>query len=186
MVCTGAFRSQFDALVWDGSIAWLEARQAGRTGYPLVDAAMRQLAASGTMHNRLRMVARHFWSRTWGSTGGPESAGSADTLIDYDLAANNGGWQWVAFHRLRCTTWFRLFKPGDAVAEVRSGRAVPSAATFLSWRQCRALDSCAVAHAGGGAAAVRGEDRPRLSGADRRSRCRLRPTLALRGSGRRI
>lgn len=110
-VCTGAFRSQFDALVWDGSIAWLEAWQAGRTGYPLVDAAMRQLAASGTMHNRLRMVAASFLVKDLGLDWRAGERWFADTLIDYDLAANNGGWQWVASTGCDAQPWFRLFNP---------------------------------------------------------------------------
>ncbi|MCB5186670.1 DNA photolyase family protein [Methylobacillus caricis] len=87
--------------------AWCE----GRTGYPLVDAAMRQLNQTGYMHNRLRMVAASFLVKDllidwrWGERY------FAEKLIDFDLAANNGGWQWAASTGCDAQPWFRIFNP---------------------------------------------------------------------------
>jgi deoxyribodipyrimidine photo-lyase len=87
--------------------AWCE----GRTGYPLVDAAMRQLNQTGYMHNRLRMLTASFLVKDlhvdwrWGERY------FADLLNDYDLAANNGGWQWSASTGNDAQPWFRIFNP---------------------------------------------------------------------------
>ncbi|PHV11800.1 deoxyribodipyrimidine photolyase [Chitinimonas sp. BJB300] len=87
--------------------AWCE----GRTGYPIVDAAMRQLNRTGFMHNRLRMIAASFLVKDllvdwrWGE------AYFAEKLIDFDLAANNGGWQWAASTGCDAQPYFRIFNP---------------------------------------------------------------------------
>jgi deoxyribodipyrimidine photo-lyase len=87
--------------------AWCEAR----TGYPLVDAAMRQLNQTGYMHNRLRMITASFLVKDlhidwrWGERY------FARQLIDYDLAANNGGWQWAASTGCDAQPYFRIFNP---------------------------------------------------------------------------
>lgn len=87
--------------------AWCE----GKTGYPLVDAAMRQINQTGFMHNRLRMVAASFLVKDllidwrWGERY------FAEHLIDYDLSANNGGWQWAASTGCDAQPWFRIFNP---------------------------------------------------------------------------
>ena len=87
--------------------AWCE----GRTGYPIVDAAMRQLNATGYMHNRLRMIAASFLVKDllvdwrWGERY------FAETLVDYDLASNNGNWQWAASTGCDAQPWFRIFNP---------------------------------------------------------------------------
>ncbi len=91
----------------DHFAAWCE----GRTGYPLVDAAMRQLNQTGYMHNRLRMVAASFLVKDllidwrWGE------AYFAEKLIDFDLASNNGGWQWAAGTGCDAQPYFRIFNP---------------------------------------------------------------------------
>ncbi|MBW7902060.1 MAG: deoxyribodipyrimidine photo-lyase [Rhodocyclaceae bacterium] len=106
-----SFRPEYDRIVWDdwpeGLAAWCE----GRTGYPLVDAAMRQLAASGYMHNRLRMVAASFLCKDLGIDWRHGERWFAVHLLDFDLAANNGGWQWAASTGCDAQPWFRIFNP---------------------------------------------------------------------------
>ncbi len=87
--------------------AWCE----GRTGYPLVDAAMAQINHTGWMHNRLRMVAASFLTKDLGIDWRRGEAYFAEHLIDYDLAANNGGWQWAASTGCDAQPWFRIFNP---------------------------------------------------------------------------
>jgi deoxyribodipyrimidine photo-lyase len=87
--------------------AWCE----GRTGYPLVDAAMAQIQQSGYMHNRLRMVTASFLVKDLGIDWRRGEAYFADHLIDYELASNNGGWQWAASTGCDAQPWFRIFNP---------------------------------------------------------------------------
>lgn len=106
-----AFKAQCDALPWPNPPGHFEAWCDARTGYPLVDAAMRQLNRTGYMHNRLRMVAASFLTKDllvdwrWGEKY------FADKLIDFDLAANSGGWQWAASVGCDAQPWFRIFNP---------------------------------------------------------------------------
>ena len=83
----------------------------GRTGYPLVDAAMAQLLQSGYMHNRLRMVAASFLVKDLGIDWRWGERYFADHLIDYELGSNNGGWQWAAGTGCDAQPWFRIFNP---------------------------------------------------------------------------
>ena len=87
--------------------AWCE----GRTGYPLVDAAMAQIKQSGYMHNRLRMVTASFLVKDLGIDWRRGEAYFALHLIDYELASNNGGWQWAASTGSDAQPWFRIFNP---------------------------------------------------------------------------
>jgi deoxyribodipyrimidine photo-lyase len=109
-----AFRPAFDAIEWETGpaadahfAAWCE----GRTGYPLVDAAMRQINASGYMHNRLRMVVASFLVKDLGLDWRRGEAYFEAKLNDFDLAANNGGWQWAASTGCDAQPWFRIFNP---------------------------------------------------------------------------
>ena len=106
-----AFRPEYDAIEWDNRDdlfrAWCEAR----TGYPLVDAAMRQLNQSGYMHNRLRMVVASFLTKDLGIDWRRGERYFADQLNDFDLAANNGGWQWAASTGCDAQPYFRIFNP---------------------------------------------------------------------------
>ena len=106
-----AFKTAYDHLSWDDApelfAAWCEAR----TGYPLVDAAMRQLHQSGYMHNRLRMVVASFLTKDLGIDWRLGERHFAQHLNDYDLAANNGGWQWAASTGCDAQPWFRIFNP---------------------------------------------------------------------------
>jgi deoxyribodipyrimidine photo-lyase len=106
-----AFKPVYDAIGWDDAPALLEAWREGRTGYPLVDAAMRQLDRTGYMHNRLRMVAASFLCKDLGIDWRRGEAWFAEKLLDFDLAANNGGWQWAASTGCDAQPWFRIFNP---------------------------------------------------------------------------
>jgi deoxyribodipyrimidine photo-lyase len=111
---TRSFRPEYDAIRWvDGSEgdALFEAWREARTGYPLVDAAMRQLRASGYMHNRLRMVTASFLCKDLGIDWRRGERHFADLLNDYDLAANNGGWQWASSSGCDAQPYFRIFNP---------------------------------------------------------------------------
>jgi deoxyribodipyrimidine photo-lyase len=110
-VVAHAFRREFDAVKYDANPSGWQAWREGRTGYPLVDAAMRQLNSTGYMHNRLRMVAASFLVKDLGIDWRRGERYFADQLNDYDLAANNGGWQWAASTGCDAQPWFRIFNP---------------------------------------------------------------------------
>jgi deoxyribodipyrimidine photo-lyase len=106
-----AFKPEYDRIEWRNNekefALWCE----GKTGYPLVDAGMRQLNATGFMHNRVRMVTASFLCKhllidwRWGE------AYFARLLLDYDFASNNGGWQWAAGSGCDAAPYFRIFNP---------------------------------------------------------------------------
>jgi len=113
-VVGAAFKPEYDAIPWERGetsdelfAAWCEAR----TGYPLVDAAMRQLNSTGFMHNRLRMVVASFLSKDLGIDWRRGEAYFAQQLNDFDLSANNGGWQWAASSGCDAQPYFRIFNP---------------------------------------------------------------------------
>lgn len=105
------FRPEFDAIRWPNPPGHFEAWCEARTGYPLVDAAMRQLEHSGYMHNRLRMVTASFLVKDLLVDWRLGERHFAEKLIDYDLAANSGGWQWAASVGCDAQPWFRIFNP---------------------------------------------------------------------------
>ena len=110
-VAKGAFRKEYDNIQWVNNeqdfAAWCE----GVTGYPIVDAGMRELNATGYMHNRVRMIVASFLTKhllidwRWGE------AYFAEKLLDFDLSANNGGWQWAAGCGTDAAPYFRVFNP---------------------------------------------------------------------------
>ena len=106
-----AFKPAFDTVAWDNDPAWHAAWCEGRTGYPLVDAAQRQLLKTGWMHNRLRMVSASFYTKDLGLDWRAGEAWFAQWLLDFDLSANNGGWQWSASTGCDAQPWFRIFNP---------------------------------------------------------------------------
>lgn len=110
-VVAHAFKREYDALEFDDDERLWRAWCEGRTGYPLVDAAMRCLNQTGTMHNRLRMVAASFLVKDLGIDWRRGERYFAEKLNDYDLAANNGGWQWAASTGCDAQPWFRIFNP---------------------------------------------------------------------------
>jgi deoxyribodipyrimidine photo-lyase len=111
---TSSFKLDYDRIQWEQGaaadklfVAWCEAC----TGYPLVDAAMRQLNQTGYMHNRLRMVVASFLTKDLGLDWRWGERYFAEKLIDFDLAANNGGWQWAASSGCDAQPYFRIFNP---------------------------------------------------------------------------
>ena len=106
-----AFQTDTEAIVWGNNEAWFGAWCEGRTGYPIVDAAMRQLNQTGWMHNRLRMITASFLVKDlqidwrWGERY------FMSKLIDGEFAANNGGWQWAASTGTDAAPYFRIFNP---------------------------------------------------------------------------
>ena len=110
-VVNHAFKSKYDTIKWPGSEAHFLAWCSGQTGYPLVDAAMRQLNQTGYMHNRLRMVAASFLVKDLHVNWQKGERYFAQKLLDYDLASNNGGWQWAASTGCDAQPWFRIFNP---------------------------------------------------------------------------
>ncbi|MDR2223865.1 MAG: DNA photolyase family protein [Flavobacteriaceae bacterium] len=106
-----SFRPQYDNIIWRNKEDEFEKWCLGQTGYPLVDAGMRELNATGYMHNRVRMVVASFLCKhllidwRWGE------AYFAQYLNDYDLAANNGNWQWAAGSGCDAAPYFRVFNP---------------------------------------------------------------------------
>jgi len=106
-----AFKPEYDAIRWADWPQGLAAWQAGQTGYPLVDAAMRQLKHCGWMHNRLRMVVASFLCKDLGLDWRLGERHFAEQLNDFDLAANNGGWQWAASSGCDAQPYFRIFNP---------------------------------------------------------------------------
>ncbi|HYK13303.1 MAG TPA: deoxyribodipyrimidine photo-lyase [Burkholderiales bacterium] len=110
-VVAHAFRPEYDAIAFPNDPALFGAWCEARTGYPLVDAAMRQLNTTGYMHNRLRMVAASFLVKDLHVDWRRGAQYFADRLNDFDLAANNGGWQWAASTGCDAQPYFRIFNP---------------------------------------------------------------------------
>ncbi len=113
-VVTGSFKPAYERIVWEHGkkaealfAAWCE----GRTGYPLVDAAMAQINQTGYMHNRLRMVVASFLVKDLGIDWRWGERYFAEKLNDFDLAANNGGWQWASSSGCDAQPYFRIFNP---------------------------------------------------------------------------
>ncbi|MEO6462033.1 MAG: deoxyribodipyrimidine photo-lyase [Candidatus Eisenbacteria bacterium] len=107
----GAFRREFDAIPWEGTEEWFQAWCAGRTGYPIVDAGMRELAATGFMHNRVRMIVASFLAKDLLTNWQRGERWFMQHLVDGDVANNNGGWQWAAGTGTDAQPYFRIFNP---------------------------------------------------------------------------
>jgi deoxyribodipyrimidine photo-lyase len=105
------FRRKYDRVQWRNKEEEFELWCRGETGYPMVDAGMRQLNETGWMHNRVRMVVAGFLCKhllidwRWGE------AYFAEKLLDYELASNNGNWQWAAGTGCDSAPYFRIFNP---------------------------------------------------------------------------
>lgn len=108
---TANFNPRFDAFAWENAPAILQAWQRGRTGYPIVDAGMRQLWQTGWMHNRVRMVAASFLIKHCLTDWRRGEAWFWDTLVDADPANNPASWQWVAGSGADAAPYFRIFNP---------------------------------------------------------------------------
>jgi deoxyribodipyrimidine photo-lyase len=127
-VVTRSFRPEFDRIKWENDNRLFNLWCQGQTGYPLVDAGMRELKATGYMHNRARMVVASFLSKhllidwRWGE------AWFARHLLDFDLAANNGSWQWAAGTGCDAAPYFRVFNP-----TLQAERFDPAHAYIKKW-----------------------------------------------------
>jgi len=112
-VVRGSFRPQYDRIEWINDEGQFKKWCEGRTGYPLVDAGMRELNETGYMHNRVRMVVASFLTKhllidwRWGE------AYFAEKLLDFELASNNGNWQWAAGTGCDAAPYFRVFNPTE-------------------------------------------------------------------------
>ena len=109
------FKAKYDAIQWRNDLHEFEKWKNGQTGYPIVDAGIRELNATGYMHNRVRMVVAGFLCKhllidwKWGESY------FAEKLLDYDLSANNGNWQWAAGTGCDAAPYFRVFNPTEQV-----------------------------------------------------------------------
>lgn len=110
-VVTESFKKEYDNIAWRSNEQELELWKLGMTGYPIVDAGMRQLNATGYMHNRLRMITASFLTKHLLIDWRLGEAYFATKLMDYDLSANNGGWQWAAGTGCDAAPYFRIFNP---------------------------------------------------------------------------
>jgi len=109
-VVGSAFRAKYDKIPWRTNAKEFQAWCEGRTGYPLVDAGMRELNATGHMHNRVRMVVASFLTKHLLMDWRKGEAYFAEKLLDFDLASNNGGWQWASGSGTDAAPYFRIFK----------------------------------------------------------------------------
>ncbi len=110
-VVDGPFREKYAQIPWRDDDEGFEKWCQGKTGYPLVDAGMRQLNQTGYMHNRVRMVTASFLTKHLLINWQRGEAYFAEKLLDYDLASNNGGWQWAAGCGTDAAPYFRIFNP---------------------------------------------------------------------------
>jgi deoxyribodipyrimidine photo-lyase len=108
---TSAFQTRYRDLEWNEDPGLLKAWKEGKTGYPMVDAAQRQILATGFMHNRLRMVTASFFTKHLGLDWRIGEAFFAEHLNDYDMASNVGGWQWASSVGSDAQPYFRVFNP---------------------------------------------------------------------------
>ncbi len=106
-----AFQDQYDNIHWPGDKVHFQAWKEGQTGFPIVDAAMRCLNATGWMHNRLRMICASFLVKDLLTDWRKGEAYFAEKLLDFELASNNGGWQWSASTGVDAQPYFRVFNP---------------------------------------------------------------------------
>ena len=112
-VVTEPFKPQYAAIPWRNAPAEFQAWCAGQTGYPIVDAGMRELNATGYMHNRVRMITASFLTKHLLIDWRLGEAYFAQKLLDFDLASNNGGWQWAAGCGTDAAPYFRIFNPTE-------------------------------------------------------------------------
>jgi deoxyribodipyrimidine photo-lyase len=112
-VVASSFKSKYDAIPWRNNEKEFEQWCKGETGYPIVDAGMRELNETGFMHNRVRMIVASFLTKhllidwRWGE------AYFAEKLLDYELSSNNGNWQWAAGCGCDAAPYFRIFNPAE-------------------------------------------------------------------------
>jgi len=106
-----SFKPKYDNIKWDNNTSYFNSWKEGKTGFPIVDACMRQLNISGYMHNRGRLIVASFLIKTLFIDWRKGEKYFAQNLIDYDPAANNGNWQWVSGSGVDSQPYFRIFNP---------------------------------------------------------------------------
>jgi deoxyribodipyrimidine photo-lyase len=106
-----SWRPALEQVAWERDPRVIDAWYSGRTGFPVVDAAMRQLTRSGWMHNRARMITASFLTKHLGVDWRVGEQYFMKHLVDGDPASNNGGWQWAASTGTDAQPWFRIFNP---------------------------------------------------------------------------
>jgi deoxyribodipyrimidine photo-lyase len=106
-----AFQQKFDAIVWEDNASWMKRWAEGETGFPIVDAGMRQLNQTGFMHNRVRMIVASFLTKDLHIDWRIGERYFAQQLVDYDPCVNNGNWQWSASTGCDAQPYFRIFNP---------------------------------------------------------------------------
>lgn len=127
-VVNESFRPEYDHVEWENNEEQFEKWCTGKTGYPIVDAGMRELNNTGFMHNRVRMIVASFLTKhllidwRWGE------AYFARKLLDFELASNNGGWQWAAGSGVDAAPYFRVFNP-----ELQMKKFDPKLAYVKQW-----------------------------------------------------
>jgi deoxyribodipyrimidine photo-lyase len=110
-VFTGCFHQKYNAIIWPNQAEWVTAWKTARTGFPIVDAGMRELKETGYMHNRVRMIVASFLVKDLHCDWRLGEKHFADELIDYDPCINNGNWQWAASTGCDAQPYFRIFNP---------------------------------------------------------------------------
>lgn len=106
-----ALKPRYDGIMWERNNKWLEAWKRGETGFPIVDACMRELMETGYMHNRGRLIVSSFLVKTMGIDWREGEKWFASQLVDHDNAANNQNWQWTAGSGADSQPYFRIFNP---------------------------------------------------------------------------
>jgi len=115
-----SFKEKYDAIHWENNEDWFQKWCDGKTGYPFVDAGMRELNATGHMHNRVRMIVASFLCKhllidwRWGETY------FAQKLLDYEQSSNVGNWQWAAGSGVDAAPYFRIFNPTEQIKKFDS------------------------------------------------------------------
>jgi deoxyribodipyrimidine photo-lyase len=122
------FHPKYRRIAWRNAPVDLQAWKDGRTGYPVVDAAMRQLSSTGWMHNRARMIAASFLVKDLLIDWQAGERWFMEQLVDGDLASNNGGWQWIAGTGTDAAPYFRIFNPA-----LQSRKFDPTGAYIRKW-----------------------------------------------------
>lgn len=127
-VVGNSFKPQYDRILWRNSEEEFELWKLGKTGYPIVDAGMRELRHTGYMHNRVRMIVASFLTKhllidwRWGESW------FAEKLLDFELSSNNGGWQWASGSGTDAAPYFRVFNP-----ELQTKKFDPKSEYIKKW-----------------------------------------------------
>ncbi len=106
-----SFKPKYDAIQWKNNAHYFECWKQGKTGFPIVDAGMRELNARGFMHNRVRMIVANFLCKILQIDWRLGEAYFAEKLLDFELASNNGNWQWSSSSGCDASPYFRIFNP---------------------------------------------------------------------------